>query len=51
MVGRSCLPSGREEKEAGGALSDDKSKKREGRADQRKRNANEKKGNLKDLLK
>ena len=35
-------------KEAGGALTGDKSKKREGRSEQRK--AKEKKGNLKDLL-
>ena len=35
-------------KEAGGALTGDKSKKREGRSDQRK--GKEKKGNLKDLL-
>jgi uncharacterized protein YjbJ (UPF0337 family) len=38
-------------KEAGGALSGDKDKKREGRSDQRKGRAKEKKGNLKDLLK
>ena len=37
-------------KEAGGALTGDKSKKREGRSDQRKAKAKEKKGNLKDLL-
>jgi uncharacterized protein YjbJ (UPF0337 family) len=37
-------------KEAGGALTGDKSKKSEGRADQRKGRAKEKKGNLKDLL-
>ena len=36
-------------KEAGGALTDDKGKKREGCSDQRR--AKEKKGNLKDLLK
>jgi len=42
-------------KEAGGALSGDRSKKSEkkseGRSDQRKGTAKEKKGNLKDLLK
>jgi len=37
-------------KEAGGALSGDRSKKSEGRSDQRKGTAKEKKGNLKDLL-
>jgi uncharacterized protein YjbJ (UPF0337 family) len=37
-------------KEAGGALTGDKSMKREGRSDQRKGKAKEKKGNLKDLL-
>jgi uncharacterized protein YjbJ (UPF0337 family) len=37
-------------KEAGGALSGDKSKKREGRSDQRRGTAKQKKGNLKDLL-
>ena len=37
-------------KEAGGALMGDKSKKREGRSDQRKAKAKEKKANLKDLL-
>ena len=37
-------------KEAGGALTGDKSKKREGRSDQRKAKAKEKKANLKDLL-
>jgi uncharacterized protein YjbJ (UPF0337 family) len=37
-------------KEAGGALIGDKSKKREGRSDQRKAKAKEKKANLKDLL-
>jgi uncharacterized protein YjbJ (UPF0337 family) len=37
-------------KEAGGALTGDKSTKREGRSDQRKGKAKEKKGNLKDLL-
>jgi uncharacterized protein YjbJ (UPF0337 family) len=37
-------------KEAGGALSGDKSKKREGRSNQRRAKAKEKKGNLKDLL-
>jgi uncharacterized protein YjbJ (UPF0337 family) len=37
-------------KEAGGALTSDKSLKREGRSDQRKGRAKEKKGNLKDLL-
>ena len=37
-------------KEAGGALSGDKGKKREGRSDQRRAKAKEKKGNLKDLL-
>jgi uncharacterized protein YjbJ (UPF0337 family) len=37
-------------KEAGGALKGDKSKKSEGRADQRKGRAKEKKGNLKNLL-
>jgi uncharacterized protein YjbJ (UPF0337 family) len=37
-------------KEAGGALTGDKSKKSEGRADQRKGRVKEKKGNLKDLL-
>ena len=37
-------------KEAGGALTGDKSTKREGRSDQRKVKAKEKKGNLKDLL-
>jgi len=38
-------------KEAGGALSGDRSKKNEGRSDQRKGTAKEKKGDLKDLLK
>jgi uncharacterized protein YjbJ (UPF0337 family) len=38
-------------KEAGGALSGDKGKKREGRSDQRRGTAKQKKGNLKDLLK
>jgi uncharacterized protein YjbJ (UPF0337 family) len=38
-------------KEAGGALTGDKSKKREGRSDQMKGKAKEKKGDLKDLLK
>ncbi len=37
-------------KEAGGALSGDKGKKREGRSDQRRAKAKEKKGALKDLL-
>jgi uncharacterized protein YjbJ (UPF0337 family) len=37
-------------KEAGGALTGDKSKKREGRSDQRRAKVKEKKGNLKDLL-
>jgi uncharacterized protein YjbJ (UPF0337 family) len=37
-------------KEAGGALTGDKGKKREGRSDQRKGKAKEKKGDLKDLL-
>jgi uncharacterized protein YjbJ (UPF0337 family) len=37
-------------KEAGGALTGDKSMKREGRSDQRKRKANEKTGAAKDLL-
>ena len=37
-------------KEAGGALTGDKGKKREGRSDQRKGRAKEKKGDLKDLL-
>ena len=37
-------------KEASGALTGDKSMKREGRSDQRKGKAREKKGNLKDLL-
>jgi len=37
-------------KEAGGALTGDKDKKSEGRADQRKGKIKEKKGNLKDLL-
>jgi uncharacterized protein YjbJ (UPF0337 family) len=37
-------------KEAGGALTGDKSKKREGRSDQRRAKAKEKKGALKDLL-
>ncbi len=37
-------------KEAGGALTGDKGKKREGRSDQRRAKAKEKKGNLKDLL-
>jgi uncharacterized protein YjbJ (UPF0337 family) len=37
-------------KEAGGALTGDKGKKREGRSDQRKAKAKEKKGDLKDLL-
>ena len=38
-------------KEAAGALTGDKDKKSEGRADQRRGNFKEKKGNLKDLLK
>jgi uncharacterized protein YjbJ (UPF0337 family) len=38
-------------KEAGGALSGDRSKESEGRSDQRKGTAKEKKGDLKDLLK
>jgi len=38
-------------KEATGALSGDKNKKAEGRADQRKGTAKEKKGHLKDLFK
>lgn len=38
-------------KEAAGALSGDKDRKAEGRADQRKGTAKEKKGHLKDLLK
>jgi uncharacterized protein YjbJ (UPF0337 family) len=38
-------------KEAGAALSGDKSKKSEGHSDQRRGTAKEKKGNLKDLLK
>jgi uncharacterized protein YjbJ (UPF0337 family) len=38
-------------KEAGGALSGDKGKKSEGRSDQRRGTAKEKKGNVKDLLK
>ena len=38
-------------KEAGCALSGDKGKKAEGRSDQRKGTAKQKKGNLKDLLK
>ncbi len=37
-------------KEAGGALTGDKGTKREGRADQRRATAKEKKGALKDLL-
>jgi uncharacterized protein YjbJ (UPF0337 family) len=37
-------------KEAGGAFTGDKGKKREGRSDQRKGKAKEKKGDLKDLL-
>jgi uncharacterized protein YjbJ (UPF0337 family) len=37
-------------KEAGGALTGDKGKKREGRSDQRKAKAKEKKGDLNDLL-
>jgi len=37
-------------KEAGGALTGDKRKKREGRTDQKKGRAKEKKGELKDLL-
>jgi uncharacterized protein YjbJ (UPF0337 family) len=37
-------------KEAGGALTGDKSKKSEGRSDQRRGRAKEKKGSLKDLL-
>ena len=37
-------------KEAGCALTGDKSTKREGRSDQRKGKAKEKKGDLKDLL-
>ncbi len=38
-------------KEAGGALTGNKDKKAEGRADQRRGKMKEKKGNLKDLLK
>ena len=38
-------------KEAAGALTADKDTKSEGRADQRRGNIKEKKGNLKDLLK
>jgi uncharacterized protein YjbJ (UPF0337 family) len=38
-------------KEAGGALTGDKGKKSEGRSDQRRGKAKEKKGNLKDVLK
>lgn len=38
-------------KEAAGALTGDKNKKAEGRADQRSGTAKEKKGHLKDLLK
>ena len=38
-------------KEAAGALTGDKQKKSEGRADQRKGTMKEKKGHLKDLLK
>jgi len=38
-------------KEAAGALSGDRDKKAEGRADQRRGTAKEKKGHLKDLLK
>jgi hypothetical protein len=37
-------------REAGGALTGDNKKKSEGRSDQRKGRAKEKKGNLKDLL-
>ena len=37
-------------REAGGALTGDKKLKREGRSDQRRSRAKEKKGNLKDLL-
>jgi uncharacterized protein YjbJ (UPF0337 family) len=37
-------------KEAGGAITGDKGKKREGRSDQRRGRAKEKKGDLKDLL-
>ena len=37
-------------KEAGGALTGDKSLRREGRSDQRKAKVKEKKANLKDLL-
>jgi len=37
-------------KEAGGALTGDKGKKREGSSDQRKGRAKQKKGDLKDLL-
>ena len=38
-------------KEGAGAVTGDKGKKSEGRSDQRKGTAKEKKGNLKDLLK
>jgi uncharacterized protein YjbJ (UPF0337 family) len=38
-------------KEAAGALSGDRERKAEGRADQRRGTAKEKKGHLKDLLK
>ncbi len=38
-------------KEAAGSLTGDKDTKAEGRSDQRRGNAKEKKGNLKDLLK
>jgi uncharacterized protein YjbJ (UPF0337 family) len=38
-------------KEASGALSGDKDRKAEGRSDQRKGTAKQKKGNLKDLFK
>ena len=38
-------------KEAAGALTDDRERKAEGRADQRRGTAKEKKGHLKDLLK
>ena len=37
-------------KEAGGALTGDKGKKREGRSDQRRAKAKEKKANLKEIL-
>jgi uncharacterized protein YjbJ (UPF0337 family) len=45
-----CVDAGHGGQEAGGALTGDKSKKREGRSDQRKAKAKEKKANLKDLL-